>query len=168
MCACLSRTPIWWPGPLPRHVPWQGIEPATPLVWRLTLYPLSHTSQGMDLGYSCRPHHLSEDADFSGNDVTLKDFGKLLWSTSLHWKGSVPIYVYILSILTCLLSVRQNAGCFTDVILLIPHISHERELQTHSHFAKRKQFRLNYLTEFIHIQLTGDRTRVWTQYPWSD
>lgn len=36
-----------------------------------------------------------------------------------------------ISILTCLLYAKQNARCFTDVILLmlISHISHERELQ---------------------------------------
>ena len=29
MCGCLSRAPYWGPGPLPRHVPWLGIEPVT-------------------------------------------------------------------------------------------------------------------------------------------
>ena len=30
MCGCLSRAPHWGPGPQPRHMPWLGIEPATP------------------------------------------------------------------------------------------------------------------------------------------
>ena len=30
MCGCLSHAPNWGPGLQPRHVPWLGIEPATP------------------------------------------------------------------------------------------------------------------------------------------
>ena len=43
---CLSHAPYWGPGLQPRHVPWLGIKPATPLVCRLALNPLSLTSQG--------------------------------------------------------------------------------------------------------------------------
>ena len=44
MCGCLSCTLSWGRGPLPRHVPWLGTEPVTPLVRRPVLNPLSHTS----------------------------------------------------------------------------------------------------------------------------
>ena len=46
MCGCLSLTPYWGPGLQPRHVPWSGIRTCNPLVCRLALNPLRHTSQG--------------------------------------------------------------------------------------------------------------------------
>ena len=47
MCGCLLRAPYWGPGLKPRHVPWLGIELVSdPLVRRLAVNPLSHTSQG--------------------------------------------------------------------------------------------------------------------------
>ena len=47
MSGCLMHAPYWGPGLKPRHVPWLGIELVSdPLVRRLAVNPLSHTSQG--------------------------------------------------------------------------------------------------------------------------
>ena len=45
-CMVSSHTPYWGPGPQPRHVPCTGNRTHNPLVRRLVLNPLSHTSQG--------------------------------------------------------------------------------------------------------------------------
>ena len=49
MCRCLSCAPYWGPGPQPRHAPRLGNQTLDPLVHRLVLNPLSHTSQGLKL-----------------------------------------------------------------------------------------------------------------------
>ena len=46
MCGCLSCAPKWGPGLQPRHVPLTGNRTDNPLVCRLALNLLSHTSQG--------------------------------------------------------------------------------------------------------------------------
>ena len=46
MCGCLSRTPYQGPGLQPRHVPQSVNGTGDPLIRRLALNPLSHTSQG--------------------------------------------------------------------------------------------------------------------------
>ena len=48
-CMVSSHTPYWGPGPQPRHVPCTGNRTHNPLVRRLVLNPLSHTSQGRRL-----------------------------------------------------------------------------------------------------------------------
>lgn len=84
----------------------------------------------MDPGDSCR--HLLEEADFSGKDGITEGY----WRVDMGHQfahGREHIYTSIstrTSILTFSLYVRRKARSFTDVILSIPHISHERALQT--------------------------------------
>ena len=49
MCGCLPLTSYWGPGLQPRHVPQTNNWTGDPLVRRLVLNPLSHTSQGWRL-----------------------------------------------------------------------------------------------------------------------
>lgn len=51
----------------------------------------------MELRYSCRHHCLSEEADFSGNDASLKDAGELIQSTGLPKGVYLHINIYISS-----------------------------------------------------------------------
>ena len=47
MCGYLSRAPYWGPGLQPRHLSaWTRNRSSDPLICRLALNPLSHTSQG--------------------------------------------------------------------------------------------------------------------------
>ena len=46
VCGCLLRIPSWGPSSQPRHVPWPGKWTNGPLVRRVALNSLSHTSQG--------------------------------------------------------------------------------------------------------------------------
>lgn len=86
----------------------------------------------MDPGDSCRHHRLSEEADFSGKDGITEGYWRVdMGHQFAHEREHIYISVSTLtSILTFFLYVRRNARCFSDVILSIPHISHERALQT--------------------------------------
>ena len=46
MCGCLSSGPYWGPGPQPRPCALTGNPTSNPLVHRLVLNPLSHSSRG--------------------------------------------------------------------------------------------------------------------------
>ena len=46
LCGCLSCAPYWRPDPQPRQCALPGNQTGDPLVHRLVLNPLSHTSQG--------------------------------------------------------------------------------------------------------------------------
>ena len=54
MCGCLLHTPYWGRGLQPSHVPWTRNQTDHPLVHKLVLNPLSHSSQGCRTNFNSR------------------------------------------------------------------------------------------------------------------
>ena len=79
MCGCLSCAPYWGPGLQPRHVPWPGIELATP--WSAVQHWI-HWASPTTAGFS----FLDSEYKWYHNSIylSLSDLLSIMLSSSIH------------------------------------------------------------------------------------